>query len=592
MIDLIRLFRCLTPWRDNFVYQSSRQVAACLRELGCGAGVPRSGGKQSARGPRVYRSILRTIPAGGRPASPGGIMRMLLPILVGILTVACGDGDTSVSSPVEPTPPPPTPPLTATMAPSSGAVVVGNSVVFAVNTSGGATGESASWTCASSNPGIATASNTTAGCQATGVAAGDVTITATVTKGGESINVASQLTVTPPRPPPLTATMTPSSVVVVVGGSIIFAVNTSGGATGESASWTCASSNPGIATASNTTAGCQATGVAAGDVTITATVTKGGESINVASQLTVTLGDLAFIFVTSITDETPNDNTLSGTVSVRVSVERGDQRLEGLSLLVDEDEVACLSFSGGICSSRRDGHLLHRRLMPQQTAQAVHSFTLTFDSSGYNGYHTISAQLYIRGADEAVSSGVHSVEFANMPDPPDPPPAAVGTRANPAAVGDTIKYETDFFHFDGVGTLEITLRGVAEGDSAMAIIERDFSDVRNIAGTHYVYVVADFRIKVLEQTNPDRPITIPLSWPNWTSWSGDTWYPYPYVITAGGGKPVATGTEWAARVPLIFHRERSTVLDDLAAYQYHPEAERRRGPDHGAWFIIRERLAP
>ena len=68
---------------------------------------------------------------------------MLLPILVGILTVACGDGDTSVSSPVEPTPPP-TPPLTATMAPSSGAVVVGNSVVFAVNTSGGATGESAS----------------------------------------------------------------------------------------------------------------------------------------------------------------------------------------------------------------------------------------------------------------------------------------------------------------------------------------------------------------------------------------------------------------------------------------------------------------
>ena len=51
MIDLIRLFRCLTPWRDNFVYQSSRQVAACLRELGCGAGVPRSGGKQSARGP-------------------------------------------------------------------------------------------------------------------------------------------------------------------------------------------------------------------------------------------------------------------------------------------------------------------------------------------------------------------------------------------------------------------------------------------------------------------------------------------------------------------------------------------------------------
>ena len=524
---------------------------------------------------------------------------MLLPILVGILTVACGDGDTSVSSPVEPTPPP-TPPLTATMAPSSGAVVVGNSVVFAVNTSGGATGESASWTCASSNPGIATASNTTAGCQATGVAAGDVTITATVTKGGESINVASQLTVTPPRPPPpLVATMSPASQTIGVGGTVVFAVSVSGGVAGEAASWTCASSDPSKATVTTASAGCAATAVAAGGVTITATVTKGGETVNVGAGLTIVedLAEPAFLVLASITDETPNDNTLSGTVSVRVSVERGDQRPEGLSLLVDEDEVVCLSFSGGICSSRRDGHLLHRRLMPQQTAQAVHSFTLTFDSSGYNGYHTISAQLYIRGADEAVSSDVRPVEFANMPDPPDPPdppPAAVGTRANPAAVGDAIKYETDFFMFDGVGTLEITLRGVAEGESAMAIIERDFSDVRNIAGTHYVYVVADFRIKVLEQTNPDRPITIPLSWLNWTSWSGDTRYPYPYDPILGGKTPIAiaTGTEWVARVPLIFHRERSTVLDDLAAYQYYPEAEGRRGPDHGAWFIIRERLAP
>ena len=584
MIDLIRLFRCLTPWRDNFVYQSSRQVAACLRELGCGAGVPRSGGKQAARGPRVYRSILRTIPAGGRPASPGGIMRMLLPILVGILTVACGDGDTSVSSPVEPTPPP----LTATMAPSSGAVVVGNSVVFAVNTSGGATGESASWTCASSNPGIATASNTTAGCQATGVAAGDVTITATVTKGGESINVASQLTVTPPPPPPLVATMAPLSHTIGVGGTVVFAVSVSGGVAGEAASWTCASSDPSKATVSTTPAGCQATAVAGGRVSITAAVTKGGETVNTGAGLTILedMAEPAFISIASITDETPNDNTLSGTVSVRVAVERGDQFLERLSLLVDEDEfVSHIEFGGS------------QTIDASQTAQAVPAqagllFTLTFDSSGYNGSHTISAQLYIRGADEAVSSAVHSVEFANMPDPPDPPPAAVGTRANPAAVGDTIKYETNFFHFDGVGTLEITLRGVAEGDSAMAIIERDFSDVRNIAGTHYVYVVADFRIKVLEQTNPDRPITIPLSWLNWTSWSGDTWYPYPYVITQGGKTPVATGSEWVARVPLIFHRERSTVLDDLAAYQYHPEAERRRGPDHGAWFIIRERLAP
>ena len=111
--------------------------------------------------------------------------------LVAIGVGACGD-DVQV---VEPTPPPP-PPLTATMAPASATVAVGNSVVFAVNASGGAAGAQASWTCASSNTGIATASNAGAGCQATGVAAGGVTITAAVTKGSETLNVGAQLTVT------------------------------------------------------------------------------------------------------------------------------------------------------------------------------------------------------------------------------------------------------------------------------------------------------------------------------------------------------------------------------------------------------------
>ena len=111
--------------------------------------------------------------------------------LVAIGVGACGD-DVQV---VEPTPPPP-PPLTATMAPASATVAVGNNVVFAVNASGGAAGAQASWTCASSNTGIAAASNAPAGCQATGIAAGGVTITAAVTKGSETLNVGAQLTVT------------------------------------------------------------------------------------------------------------------------------------------------------------------------------------------------------------------------------------------------------------------------------------------------------------------------------------------------------------------------------------------------------------
>ena len=54
------------------------------------------------------------------------------------------------------------------MAPSSASVAVGNSVVFAVNASGGVAGDAASWTCASSNTGIATVSVVSAGCQADG----------------------------------------------------------------------------------------------------------------------------------------------------------------------------------------------------------------------------------------------------------------------------------------------------------------------------------------------------------------------------------------------------------------------------------------
>ena len=78
------------------------------------------------------------------------------------------------------------------------------------------------------------------------------------------------------------------------------------GVAGDAASWTCASSNSGIASVSVVSAGCQATGVAAGSVTITATVTKSGETVNVGAQLTVTeeaTGEPAFIIIKGVTGE-------------------------------------------------------------------------------------------------------------------------------------------------------------------------------------------------------------------------------------------------------------------------------------------------
>ncbi|MDE2751441.1 MAG: Ig-like domain-containing protein, partial [Gemmatimonadota bacterium] len=249
---------------------------------------------------------------------------------------------------------------------------------------------------------------------------------------GDDVQVVEPTPPQPPPPPPLTATMTPLSHTVQVGSTVTFAVGTSGGVVGESASWTCASSNTGIATVSVTGAGCQATGVAAGEVTITATVTKGSENTNVGAALTVTAdappdaGDPAFILISDIEGGGgPGASALSGHVDVEVSVERGDATLEQLSVLVDGEVVASQSFgtSMGMTPEAEDA----------AAEQAVHEFTFSFDSGAYelhgdhidveymNGEHTIAAELQVAGgmmADgmmghETISSNVITVEFNN-----------------------------------------------------------------------------------------------------------------------------------------------------------------------------------
>ena len=441
-------------------------------------------------------------------------------LVAGILALgvaACGD-DVEVVQPTPPQPPPP-PALSASMAPASAEVMVGSSVVFAVNASGGVVGEAASWTCASSNTGIATVSVTSAGCQATGVAAGGVTITASVSKSGETANVGAQLTVTSPAaPPPFEASIAPESQSVAVGSSVVFAVNTSGGYTGMmmggnmmAASWTCSSSDPAIATvettdagcqatgvsggevtinvaatdsqdtinlvaqltvttdpvdpvqpfsasmapesaeiavgsnavfaintsggaadataswacsssdeavatASTTEAGCEATGVAGGGVTINAAVTKGDDSANLASRLTVTapdVGDPAFILIARIEDENrqvaEEDGTLAGRVEVDISLDRGDQTLESLSLLVGDEVVATQPFVFGPAAS------------PAAAQSGGNTITMSFESDSYsadgvpaylNGDHVISAQLALVDAETVLSNAV-TVEFDN-----------------------------------------------------------------------------------------------------------------------------------------------------------------------------------
>ena len=227
----------------------------------------------------------------------------------------------------------------------------------------------------------------------------------------------------PPLPPPLTASMAPNSAAVVTGNSVVFAVNASGAEAGSSASWTCASSNDGIATVSVVETGCQARGLAAGSVTVTARVTKGGETTNVGAHLTVTeeeRGEPAFLLM-SLPAEM-DTRALRGRVVATLQVERGDRTLERLSLLVDGEEVAFQTFGGPAMAVPEDG---------TAARQAIYRFTLSFDTDGYdaltgapkylNGEHTISAELRVAGgmmadgtaARETIPSNAMAVVFDN-----------------------------------------------------------------------------------------------------------------------------------------------------------------------------------
>ena len=150
----------------------------------------------------------------------------------------------------------------------------------------------------------------------------------TVVQPPPVVNVSPpDVTVTvPPAPPtvaPLQAMITPPSAEVGVDGMVDFAVGTSGGS--GDASWTCTSSDVAVATVETTATGCRATAVAGGGATITAAVTKGSESTNVAAQLTVSTTTDAFVLVTDIRSDGDGNDDVKGNVEVDVSVERGSQ---------------------------------------------------------------------------------------------------------------------------------------------------------------------------------------------------------------------------------------------------------------------------
>ena len=127
------------------------------------------------------------------------------------------------------------------------------------------------------------------------------------------------------------------------------------------------------------------------------------------------VGAEAFILLHSIKwgDESENTATtgLKGTVNVQANVERGDQVIEVVTLLVDGDSVAATSFL-----------VVAKPAVKEPAAQVVHSFPLSFDSDDYdsstgspaymNGDHEISLQLKVAGS-EPIPSNTLEVDFNN-----------------------------------------------------------------------------------------------------------------------------------------------------------------------------------
>lgn len=144
----------------------------------------------------------------------------------------------------------------------------------------------------------------------------------------------------PPPPPALQVSMNPPSALIAEGGQADFAVAISGGAAGVEAMHTCASSNTGVASVTDTATGCRVTGVAPGNAAITATVTKG------ELQATATAGiEVGEVVEAQVSIGAIPPSPLAGQVAVTVNLIRNDQTPTELKLLFGDIPVATQTFA-------------------------------------------------------------------------------------------------------------------------------------------------------------------------------------------------------------------------------------------------------
>ena len=136
-----------------------------------------------------------------------------------------------------------------------------------------------------------------------------------------------------------------------------------------------------------------------------------GQSVN-ASFVAEAETAAAFILITDVSSDS-DDDTYSGQVTVLIDVERGDARLDKITLYVDSDPVDSQSF-GFAPAPAEDPELAAQQLV----------FRLSFDSDEYdperetpatyeNGPHDIVAGVKVQGSTEEALSNRMEVEFDN-----------------------------------------------------------------------------------------------------------------------------------------------------------------------------------
>jgi uncharacterized protein YjdB len=234
---------------------------------------------------------------------------------VGVLS-ACGDDVTVPAASVQS--------VTISISPKNSSLNIGESSMLAVQITGGSTTTPPTLaSCTSSNTAVLTAAKVGTGCQITGVAAGNATVTAAASTGQQD---AAAVQVSAQQAAITSFSVSPTSASIAVGQTVTITPNVVKANAANTSTVAYTSSTPAVATVNATTG--VVTAVAPGVATITATATGSGtgyanSTLTQASTITVTAAPNAVTSLTVSPQSLPLAIGQTGQVTATVTTAAG-----------------------------------------------------------------------------------------------------------------------------------------------------------------------------------------------------------------------------------------------------------------------------